>query len=64
MLQPHIRIIHYPTNAIITDLQGITNAVRDILDNNSQDYSYNKHCARLTLKYLNIEGKMFNNVKL
>ena len=55
MLQPHIRIIHYPTNTIITDLQGITRAVRDILEHNSQDYSFNKHCARLTLKYLNRE---------
>lgn len=50
-----IRILQYSSNNWLTEEQDIINALKDILHNNSADYSYNKSMAQRTVEYFNIK---------
>ena len=51
----NIQILKYSTNIWLTSQTDIKTSLHDILINNSTDYSYNKSCARLTVKKFKIK---------
>ena len=51
----NIKILKYSSNKWITDKNEIIEALRDILINNSTDYSYTKTAANETIKHFNIK---------
>jgi hypothetical protein len=50
-----IRIINWNKKTVITTESEIIEALKDILNNNSTDYSYNRSMALRTKEYFNIK---------
>lgn len=51
----NIRILKYSTNEWLISEKDVKEALKDIIENNSDDYSYNKRMAKYTVNKFNIE---------
>lgn len=51
----NVQIYQYSTNTWLDSDESKIKAIKDILNNNSKDYSYTRTAAELTVDYYNIK---------